>query len=57
MVVYLASWKVQVSNLIKIMKNDIIMLIEEKYVDRFLNSGWVIYNGDKEPSMMYEGDE
>jgi hypothetical protein len=39
------------------MKNDIIMLIEEKYVDRFLNSGWVIYNGDKEPSMMYEGDE
>lgn len=48
------NWKVWVSNLIKIIKNDIIMLVEEKYVNKFLNDGWVIYNGNKEPSGLFE---
>lgn len=36
------------------MKNDIIMLVEEKYVNKFLKDGWVIYNGSKEPSGIFE---
>ena len=30
------------------------MLVEEKYVNRFLNNGWVVYNGSKDPSGIFE---
>ena len=42
------------SNLIKIIKNDIIMLVEEKYLNDFLKKGWVEYKGSKEPSGVFE---
>ena len=43
--------------LIKIEKYDIIMLIDEKYLDKFLSDGWKVYNGTKEPSAFYVGDD
>ena len=42
--------------MINIIKNDIIMLIDKKYLDKFLKEGWVEYKGTKGPSDIYEGD-
>lgn len=50
------NWKEGVTNLINIIKDDIIMSIDKKYLDMFLQSGWLEYNGMKEPSVIYEGD-
>ena len=44
-------------NLIKIEKYGIIMLIDEKYLNQFISKGWKIYNGNKEPSCEYTGDD
>lgn len=44
-------------NLIKIEKHDIIILIDEKYLDKFLKDDWKVYNGGKEPSAFYVGDD
>lgn len=44
-------------NLIKIEKHDIIMLIDKKYLDEFLKDDWNAYNGTKEPSALYTGDD
>lgn len=44
-------------NLIKIKKDGIIMLVDEKFLDTFINKGWVIYTGTKEPSQVYGGDK
>lgn len=44
-------------NLIKIEKHDIIILIDEKYLDKFLKDDWKVYNGTKEPSAFYVGDD
>lgn len=49
-------WKGGGTNLINIIKNDIIMLIDKKYLNKFLKDGWIEYNGTKEPSLIYEGD-
>lgn len=48
--------KEEVINLINIIKNDIIMLIDKKYLDKFLEDGWVEYKGSKKPSVIYEGE-
>lgn len=44
-------------NLIKIEKYGIIMLIDTKYLGKFLNDNWVVYKGTREPSAFYEGDD
>jgi len=56
-VVFLVHLKELVINLIKIEKYDIIMLIDKKYLDKFLKDGWKVYNGTKEPSAFYVGDD
>ena len=50
------NWKGEAIDLINIIKDDIIMLIDRKYLDKFLNEGWEEYHGIKEPSVIYEGD-
>lgn len=32
------------------------MLIDKKYLNDFLEEGWVEYKGTKEPSVFYEGE-
>lgn len=43
-------------NLIEMIKDDIIMLVDKKYVNEFIKNGWVKYIGVKKPSGIYEGD-
>ena len=45
------------SNLIKIIKNGIIMSIEEKYLSNYIAKGWVEYKGDKEPVGIFEEND
>ena len=43
--------------MINIIKNDIIMLIDRKYLDKFIKEGWSEYEGTKKASIIYKGDE